>query len=226
MFGPRCVFSDGWFYPHSFHLKLVWEFHDMGTSAWCREKLLALTTCQCCCFQRQPPWMEELWFGSNWEHLPYVRHHFRLDAWDQSYCCICAPWSSVVGLNHEMQAQFAIKSSCVEPWESQASYDAWNCWGFLETDLNSRMPVAALIQMQVKLQPCKQAYGFLKGSSYCNISAVMFSVWRVAEAWHWRLMYMEGSCYVAIADIEGCCCVAASDEEGSWKDVVVLQQQM
>jgi hypothetical protein len=27
------VFSDGWFYPHSFHLKLLWEFHDMGTSA-------------------------------------------------------------------------------------------------------------------------------------------------------------------------------------------------
>jgi len=43
----------------------------------------------------------------------------------------------------------------------------------------------------------------------------MFSVWRVAEAWHSRLMYMEGSCYVAIADIEGSCCVAASDEEGS-----------
>jgi hypothetical protein len=39
-------------------------------------------------------------------------------------------------------------------------------------------------------------------------------------------MYMEGSCYVAIADIEGCCCVAASDEEGSWNDLVVLQQQM
>jgi hypothetical protein len=54
----------------------------------------------------------------------------------------------------------------------------------------------------------------------------MFSVWRVAEAWHSRLMYMEGSCYVSIADIEGCCCVAASDEEGSWKDLVVLQQQM
>jgi len=54
----------------------------------------------------------------------------------------------------------------------------------------------------------------------------MFSVCRVAEAWHSRLMYMEGSCYVAIADIEGCCCVAALDEEGSWKDVVVLQHRM
>jgi hypothetical protein len=54
----------------------------------------------------------------------------------------------------------------------------------------------------------------------------MFSVWRVAEAWHSRLMYMEGSCFVATADIEGYCCVAASDEEGSWKDLVVLQQQM
>jgi hypothetical protein len=75
-------------------------------------------------------------------------------------CCICAPWSWVVGLIHEMQAQFAIKSSCLEPCESQASqasYGAWNCWGFLGTDLNSRMSVAALIQMQVKLQPCKQA---------------------------------------------------------------------
>jgi hypothetical protein len=67
---------------------------------------------------------------------------------------------------------------------------------------------------------------FLKASSYCYISAVMFSVWWVAEAWHSRLMYMEGSCYVAIADIEGCCCVAASNEEESWKDLVVLQQLM
>jgi hypothetical protein len=157
VFGHRCVFSDGWFYPHSFHLKLVWEFHDMGTSAWCTEKLLALTTCQCCCFQRQPPWMEELWFvqtGSIYLTLGIISgwmFEIRVS------CCICAPWSSVVGLNHEMQARFAIKSSCVEPCESQASYGAWNCWGFLGTDLNSRMPVAALIQMQVKLQPCKQA---------------------------------------------------------------------
>ncbi len=58
-------------------------------------------------------------------------------------CCICAPWSSVVGLYYEMQSQFAIKSSCLQPCESQASYGAWNCWGFLGTDLNSRMSVAA-----------------------------------------------------------------------------------
>jgi hypothetical protein len=45
-----------------------------------------------------------------------------------------------------MQAQFAIKSSCLEPCQSQASqasYGACNCWGFLGTDLNSRMSVAA-----------------------------------------------------------------------------------
>jgi FixJ family two-component response regulator len=33
----------------------------------------------------------------------------------------------------------------------------------------------------------------------------------VTEAWHSRLMYMEGSCYLALANAEGSCCVVVAD---------------